>query len=223
MTIESSTVILSIIVLAAGASRRMGKPKPLLPFDDETCLSLVLRACVQSRAVETILVLGEQAEAIRAHALSRYGGHLPSGVSIVVNERHEQGQTSSLKAGLEAVSPRADAFVVLPVDHPLVTHVDVDTLMDRFEAHPRGRTIFIATYEEQRGHPVLFGMSHRAPVLEMGDDEPLNGYVRLREGETLLVRMDNPGVVSGMNTPQDYERLLAMYHSGQPRRAGGVS
>jgi len=201
----------------------MGKPKPLLSFNGESCLSLVLRACVQSRAGETILVLGSEADAIRAEAERRFGGTLPSSVSIVVNERHEQGQTSSVKAGLEAASPRTDAFALLPVDHPLVTHNDLDALIERFEARPRGRTLFIASYEGERGHPTLFNVSHRSPILEMGDDEPLNEYVRLREGESLLVRVDNPGVVSGMNTPEEYQRLLEMYHSRPAREPGALT
>jgi len=204
-------VSISIIVLAAGASRRMGKPKPLLAFGGETCLSLVLNACVRSHADETILVLGDQAERIRADIVARAGGRLPIGVSTVTNEGFDRGQTSSLKTGLEAASARADAFVVFPVDHPLVESSDIDALIARFEARPRGRSIFIATYESQRGHPTLFKMAHRASILELGDDDPLNAFIRLRQGEAEQVPSPNAGVVSGMNTQQDYERLLGIY------------
>ena len=200
-----------MIVLAAGASQRMGRPKPLLPFDRETCLSLVLDACFSSLATETILVLGGDSEAIRAEALRYAQMRRVSSFDIVVNGRPERGQTSTLKVGLETMSGRSDAFVVMPVDMPLVTAREVDALIQVFEQKPRGRSIFIATHEGHRGHPALFAESHRLPILETEDDDPLNDYVRVREGETEEVEMDNPGVVMAMNTPEEYRRVLELY------------
>jgi len=190
----------------------MGSPKPLLDFDGETCLSLVLAASRGSRAAETILVLGAEAELVGTRA-----GESPDAPRIVVNTNHRRGQTSSLKAGLDAMSGRSEAFVVLPVDQPLVMDRDIDALIDRFEPRPRGRTIFVATWGGRRGHPVLFASSHRAPVLELSDDEPLNDYIRIREAEVESVPVDNPGIVLEMNTPEQYLEALELYRS---RRAG---
>ncbi len=207
-------MFVSVIVLAAGESRRMGRPKPLLDFDGESCLSLVLAACRGSRAAETVLVVGAGAEDAR----QKPGGEGPGAPTVAVNTRPERGQTSSLKAGLDAMSGRSDGFMVLPVDQPLVGSGDLDALIARLEAHPRGRTIFVATHEGRRGHPVLFSSSHRAPVLELSDDEPLSGYVRIREAEVEAVPVDNAGVVMEMNTPEQYEKALALYRD---RRSGG--
>lgn len=215
-TIESRGVGVSIIVLAAGSSRRMGSPKPLLAFDGETCLSLVLRACLGSRADESVLVLGADAAMIKVEldqVVARARREGPLGPKVLVHEQHERGQTSSLKAGLEAMSGRTDAFVVLPVDHALVTSLEIDSLIARFEERPRGRTIFIAAHQGRRGHPVLFAASHRSPVLELADDEPLSDYVRLREGGVEKVEMDSPWVTAGMNTPEEYQILLAAYRA----------
>ena len=129
----------------------------------------------------------------------------------MVNERPERGQTSTLKVGLEAMSGKSDAFVIMPVDLPLVTLREIDMLIQRFEMKPRGRNIFIATHENRRGHPVLFAESHRLPILEMEDDDPLNDYIRVRDGETEEVDMGNPGVTIEMNTPEQYHRVLALY------------
>jgi len=137
----------------------------------------------------------------------------PDAIRVTVNERHARGQTSSFKAGLEQLAGGVDAFIVLPVDHPLVTASDIDELIARFEPRPRGRTIFIAAYEGTRGHPVLFSAGHRGAILEMGDDEPLHNYVRLREGECETVECDGPGVVMPMNTPEEYERVLSAYRA----------
>ncbi len=215
-TVESAGVRIPVIVLAAGSSRRMGGPKPLLDFDGRTCLSLVLSACLGSRAEETVLVLGADADLVRAAAEN--GGKLPDSVSVVFNDRHASGQTSTLKAGLESIAGDADGFMILPVDHPLITSDDVDALIERIEMKPRGRTIFVACHENSRGHPVLFASSHRTNILELGDDEPLHDYTRVREAETDQIRVANIGVVSGMNTPAEYRRLLQIYRD----RAGSV-
>ncbi len=197
-----------VIVLAAGSSQRMGRAKPLLEFGDRTCLSLVLSACLSSRATETVLVLGAEASRVRG-AIGAPGDGLPDGrLSVAVNDQHGRGQTSSLKIGLELLPGGMDAFLVFPVDHPLVTSADLDALIDRFEPRRRGRTIFIASHEGTRGHPALFAAHHRGPILELGDDEPLHNYIRIREGEIETVDRDSPGVTMPMNTPEEYERVL---------------
>lgn len=196
----------------------MGRPKLLLPFDGRTCLSLVVEACRGSRCDEGVLVLGSDAGALRASLTEEEARNL----TVAVNEQHARGQTSSLKSGLEAASPRSDGFIVLPGDIPLVTADDIDRLIERFEAHPRGRTIFIAAHEGRRGHPVLFSGVHREGLLAMPDDEPLNAWIRLHEGEVDQVPVDNAGVVMPMNTSDEYRAVLvvwrARFHEGRSSR-----
>ena len=215
----------SIIVLSAGASARMGRPKSLLDFDGRTALSLVLESCGRSQADETVLVLGpaggagqERQEAGRAGAWRRAPGGAAAHqeIRIVVNDRPERGRTSSFKAGLEAISPHSDGFVLFPVDMPLVRSEDIDALIARQAEGHRGRTIFVASYEGVRGHPVLFSRSHREPILALPDDQPLRDYVRVKQGETESVDLDNEGVVAEMNTPEQYRRIATLY---QARRA----
>jgi molybdenum cofactor cytidylyltransferase len=189
----------------------MGRPKPLLPFDGRTCLSLVAEACRGSRSDETVLVLGADAGDVRAGLTDEDLVKM----TVVVNEQHARGQTSSLKTGLEGASPRSEAFVVLPVDLPLVLAGDIDRLIERFEAHPRGRTIFISAHEGRRGHPVLFSGVHRAGLLEMPDDDPLHAYIRLREGEVDQIPAGNEGLVLPMNTPEEYSHVLAVWRARQ--------
>ncbi|HET9481894.1 MAG TPA: nucleotidyltransferase family protein [Candidatus Polarisedimenticolia bacterium] len=207
-----------MIVLAAGASERMGAPKPLLPFEGQTCLSLVLDACLSSSATETVVVIGPDASDIRDALASYAASRKDARIRLALNTRPQRGQTSSLKTGIDESSGRADGFAVFPVDHPLVMGADVDQLVARFEQRPRGRTIFIPTHDDRRGHPVLFSAAHRGPILELGDDAPLHEYVRLKGAEIDLVPVDNPGVVTGMNTPEEYQRALALYRE-RSRRA----
>ncbi len=187
----------------------MGSPKALLPFDGRTCLTLVTEACRGSLADQTILVLGADADRVAASLTPVE----TEALTIAMNERYERGQTSSVKTGLEAASPRSDACLILPVDLPLVTSADLDAVITRFEARPRGRTLFIATNEGRRGHPLLFTSAHRAPILELADEEPLSAYVRLHEGEVDQVPVNNPGLLLPMNTPAEYHVVLAAFRA----------
>src|SRR5262245_5726761 len=110
-----------MIVLAAGASQRMGRPKPLLEFDGETSLSLVLTACFSSLATESILVVGAENDAIRVEATRSAQKHRAGALKIAVNTAPDGGQITSVKTGLDSMSGNSDAFVILPVDLPLVT------------------------------------------------------------------------------------------------------
>jgi len=198
-------VRIPVILLAAGASRRMGRPKPLLDFDGRTCLELVAQACLGSRASLTVLVVGAHEARVRAAAPPH------ERLRIVRNEAFERGQTSSLKAGLEAVPDDSDGFIVLPVDLPLVTNREIDLLIEALERSTGGRSIFIATYEGRRGHPILMTRSHLPAVRDLGDDEPLSGLVRRNSSRIELIPVDNSGVVARMNTPAQYEQVLAEY------------
>ena len=193
----------------------MGRPKALLDFDGKSCLALVLSACLEAEADETILVLGVDEVPIReALAGLELNGAGPSArPRVVVNAHPDRGQTSSLKIGLEAIAGSADAFMVLPIDYPLVTSKNIDALIERFEERHHRRTIFIATHAGERGHPVLFASSHRGPILEMGDDEGLNSYIRVREGETEEVPVEGRGILLTMNTPEQYQQLLSEYRA----------
>ncbi len=187
----------------------MGRPKSLLDFDGRTGLSLVMEACVRSLARETVLVLG--AGDTGRERQEAGSGRPDQPLKVVVNDRFMLGRTSSIKTGLEAISPGSDGFMIVPVDLPLVRSVDIDALISRQEAAPRGRTIFVATWEGQRGHPILFANAHKEHILELRDDEPLRDYVRVRQGETEQVPVDNDGVVASMNTPEEYAHVLAAY------------
>ncbi|MBI3449238.1 MAG: nucleotidyltransferase family protein [Acidobacteria bacterium] len=197
--------MISALVLAAGASSRMGTPKPLLEFDGRTCLDLVVSACLEGGAGEAIVVVGSGAAGIRT-AIERRAG-----VRFVVNEDPGRGQTSSLKAGLAAVPPGAAGFFVLPADHPLLRGRDIAILRERFQVRAPEKSIIIPSFEGRRGHPLLMAIAHREPLLGVGDDAPLRDYVRAREPEIETVAAESAAVLSGINTPEEYLEAVAEY------------
>lgn len=193
---------LPAVVLAAGASRRMGRPKALLPVKGRTCLERVLSAFREAGQGPVILVLGACAGAVRAAVPPG------SGVIEVVNRDWERGQTGSLKAGLQALPQGAPAVFVMPVDHPLLAPGDVRILARRFAGAPAGRSLFVPTWQGRRGHPLLLDAGHVPALLELGDGDPLRDYVRAREDRVELVPARGPGVLRGMNTEEEYRALL---------------
>ena len=195
------------IVLAAGASRRMGAPKALAPFDGETCLSLVLRACAEGGVGEPVVVLGHEAEAIRAT--------LPEGTRAPFNPRFlDSGPAESLRIGLEHLPDEARAFLLFPVDFPLVTGEEVARLVLRWRE--TGRRIVVPSHDMRRGHPALFDRALEPAFRDLPRDEPLFRVLRDHDDEIEHVTMPDPWVVTDMDTPEAYESCLAAYRSRQP-------
>ena len=117
---------LSGIILAAGASTRMGRAKQLLPLENRPLLQHVVDAAAASCLDEIILVLGHRAEEIRAAI------HRPTRVRVEVNADYLEGQSTSLRTGLRAASPRAEAAAVLLGDQPRVTAQLIDRVAAAF-------------------------------------------------------------------------------------------
>jgi CTP:molybdopterin cytidylyltransferase MocA len=149
---RAGRAFLSGVVLAAGASARMGRPKTLLPFAGRPLLQHAVDAVAGSRLDELVLVLGAEAEAVRA-ALA-----LPRALRVVALADASAGLSASLRAGLAAADPRADAGAVLLGDQPGVDAALVDRVADAFLAggRPAARPFFRdARGRRVPGHPVL--------------------------------------------------------------------
>lgn len=182
------------IVLAAGLSRRLGRPKQLLRLGGQTVIEHVVRAAVASSLDEVIVVLGARAEEIR----SALGG-LP--VRFIVNERYEQGQGTSLATGIAALHGDADAAVILLGDQPGIA-TDV---IDRVTAarRERGASIVMAAYEDGRGHPVLFGREQFAALRALSGDSGGREVIRTHPDMVVTVDVDGP-VPADIDTEDDW-------------------
>ena len=182
------------IILAAGESRRMGRPKAYLPFREGTFLSGIAKT-LSAHCSPVIAVFGF--DAVRLAAMA------PDGVVPVTNPDYELGMLTSLQAGLRAVPPECDTVLFTLVDHPAITPETVATLV-RSEA-----PIAIPRYRGKRGHPVLT----RRRIFEQFLDEPLSAKVRdvidRHPAEIDYIEVDDPGICDDIDDPQLYEDLLA--------------
>jgi molybdenum cofactor cytidylyltransferase len=201
------------IILAAGASTRMGTPKALCDFDGRSCLQLALDACREAGLARPIVVLGFWAAEISAR--------VPLGAATIHrNALAHHGQTSSLKVGLQALPARAQAFLLYPVDFPLLTAEDLRPLLAAWRARRHDQRIFIPSHTHRRGHPVLFDATLRGNFLALDVAAPARAVVDARADEIVYVENDTPYVLMDMDTPQDYVRCMTEFRLRTMRRHG---
>lgn len=198
------------IILAAGASTRMGGPKALCDFYGRSCLQLALDTCRDARLARPIVVLGFWAREISARMRLET-------TTVRINEQSDHGQTSSLKVGLMALPRSADAFLLYPVDFPLLTALDVQPLLAAWQARRFGQRIFIPSHARRRGHPVLIDAMLQDEFLRLDDETPARAVIEARGYQITYVEHDTPYVLMDMDTPDDYARCLAEFR----RRAMG--
>ncbi len=153
------------IVLAAGASRRLGHPKQLVALRGETLLARTLRLAKESEAEPVIPVLG--AHFARICAVVKFEGAIP-----VFNDRWEQGIASSVQAGLrelEVRAPQTDAVLIMTCDQPCLTATHLRALIAAWQQHDE--TIAVSSYAEARGVPAIFPRSVFAALYSLAGDQ----------------------------------------------------
>ena len=184
------------ILLAAGESRRMGYPKPLLRIGDETFLAHT--AAIMLEVVQRlIIVLGAHSERIRPA--------VPADPRMVVveNPHYERGQLSSLKVGLPP-GPASAAIVHL-ADHPLVKRATFKALVAEYGRS--GKPIVIARCRGRRGHPVIFARALFGELLRAPEDQGARVVVNADPSRVAYVDVDDAGVTTDLDTPADLERV----------------
>jgi len=187
------------LILAAGRSRRMGRPKALLPYGETTFLGQIYRAAGDSMLGTVRVVLGHQPEPI-IQAL----GFAPE--VVVINRDYDLGMLSSLQAGIHAIAPlEPEAVVMLLVDHPRISADLIDSLIAAFRGGPG--QIVIPAYNGRRGHPVLFGAAVFDDLLDAPLEEGARAVVRGHPELVSEISVDDPGILADIDTPEDYERL----------------
>lgn len=186
------------IILAAGASSRMGADKALLPYAGTTFLEHLVELLLP-RVAPVIVVLGHHAERIRAV--------LPAalGAEIVLNPDYRSGQLSSLQAGIRALPGGAEAALIILVDHPAIAPSTLDTLIERFQSSDA--SLVIPRCEGRRGHPVVFSRAILDEIAALPATATAKQVVHTHLQDTVYVDVADPGVLKDVDTPADYENL----------------
>lgn len=190
------------IVLAAGKGSRMGQIKQLLPFRGRTMLEWVVDNALASTLQRVIVVLGYQADVLEPLLKER-------AVTVVFNPRYDSGQSSSLKAGLRAVTNDTDAVLFLLADQPLVATETINRILMAHESSP-DTPVVLPVFGGKRGNPVLFSRELFPRIAALQDDCGARPLFEEFAGRILALAVDDPFIHFDIDTQEDYQELLRL-------------
>lgn len=192
---------LTVLVLAAGLSRRMGTLKPLMPFGATTVLGHVIATCRAAGLGDIRVVIGHCGEAVAAEA-ARHGA------SAIANPDYESGMFSSVQAGIAALGKEVAGVLVLPADLPLIRPATIARVAAAFVTGtaPIVRPIFA----RKRGHPPAIRWALFPEILASDGAGGLAALLDRHEAETADIAVFDRGVLMDMDYPGDHVALQAM-------------
>lgn len=187
------------VILSAGESSRMGRPKALLPIDGRTFIERIVGALKHTQVGKVIVILGHNADELRRHV-----EHLP--VEILVNRDYKQGQLSSLQVAVRRLETETDCdgMLVHLVDHPYIDPKLVEIMIERFSKS--GKLLVVPRYGGKRGHPVIFSRRLFAELLAAPMDQGAKSVVNAHRDDTLEIETDDKGITLDIDTPDLYRQ-----------------
>jgi molybdenum cofactor cytidylyltransferase len=191
------------IVLAAGESTRMGRPKALLDWRGRTLLQHQIATLSEAGCDPVVVVLGARAHQIRART------QCDAPCRIVENAAYRSGRASSLRIGARALADDVEAVLIASVDGPSA----LATTAAVIEAwRENAASIVVPRFEGRNGHPALFDGALLGELRELQESTLGLKAVRTAHADaTQFVDCDDPWVVLNMNTPEEYEQARAAH------------
>lgn len=190
----------AIIILAAGASTRLGQPKQLLPFKEKSLLQHTIDTALATDAEAVLLLLGAKAEEILPQLNT-------GGVEVIVNGHWKEGMAASVRLGISTLQqswPQMDGAVFLLCDQPFITPDILNRLMTAQQES--GKKIAACHYRNTSGVPVLFMRSLFPELLKLqGDEGAKKLLVRWKDD---VITLPFPEGETDIDTAIDYERLI---------------
>lgn len=195
--------MLTVIVLAAGMSQRMGgENKLLLPFGDKTMLETTLDHIFASGLQEVVVVVGHEAERVRALLKDRR-------VKVILNPDYQSGMTSSIQAGIREASPRTEGFMICLSDMPLIEATTYRSLADAFLEKKKTdeRLIVQPFFENTPGNPVIFSAFYKNDLLALDFPEGCKPVVQANRDFVVQVNVATDAVLLDADTPEMYNKI----------------
>jgi molybdenum cofactor cytidylyltransferase len=192
------------LILAAGASERMGHPKALLPYQGDSFLDRLLHILL-AHCSPVVVVLGYHAASIREHS------RLLARARVVENPSPKDGQLSSLQCGLLALDATSAGVIFCPVDFPAVASATVRRVAGGLASLAREKNdslLVIPRFEGKRGHPVGVRRELFAEFLSLPRGGRASDVIHRHLDETLYVDVQDAGIHRDIDNAADYQRLL---------------
>jgi len=187
------------MILAAGESKRMGKPKLLLPFKNKTIIETLIEKVIPSKVDNVLVVLGSDSKKIE-EKIKRFS------LKITVNPHFKKGMLSSIQWGFKALPENNQAVLVLLGDQPAVSTAIIDKIIHAYQK--TGKGIVLPVYNKERGHPVLIDLKYRNEVEGLSHEVGLRGLVYSHPEDIMEVKVKIPSILRDIDYPEDYKKEL---------------
>ncbi len=190
-------------MLGAGGSKRLGRPKQLLPYGEGTLLGHVIGVARACPFDQVMVAIGGASQDVRANVDL-------AGAQLVVNDAYGAGCSSSIAAALGAVDPRCEVLVLMLGDQPGVSAATVSALL----AGRGGAPLAVCAYDDGRGHPLAFGREVFGELANLHGDKGVWKLLDQRADDVIEVPVAGP-IPLDVDTPEDYEAVLAQAEKAQ--------
>jgi molybdenum cofactor cytidylyltransferase len=199
-----SRLAVGAVLLAAGEAKRMGgRPKPLLQLAGVPLIRRSLIALSGAGVDEVVVVLGHRADEIEPAVRD-----FP--IALVRNPDHAQGQSSSVRAGLAALSSRLDAIVLALADMPLISSEDVSAVLGAYKRRPHG-SVLVPFVRGERANPVVLDAAVRDQVLAGDLSFGCRQWIERHPEQVARFDVDNDHFRVDLDTPEDLVRFERRY------------
>jgi len=195
-----------VLVLAAGASTRLGQPKQLVRLGGRPALHMVVSTAVSVAGPAVTVVVGAHARDL-SYLLAQTAS------SVVVNRHWEEGMGSSLRVGVKSLPPGCEAVLVLLGDQVAVTPDDLKRLISGY--YGQEGSVAAATYERHVGVPAIFPRSCFSDLAALRGDEGARAIIQ--RNQSRLVRVPMPNAAVDLDTPEDLAALTERFRVGEDK------
>jgi molybdenum cofactor cytidylyltransferase len=182
------------IILASGFSRRMHAEKLLLEVDGTPLVERVIQAAKASLLDEVVLVYQHE-------DIKKTGEKYP--IKTVLNKNADEGQSASIKIGIEAANPGADGFMFLVGDQPFLNAATINLLIAAFKQEPHN--IIAPVYNGRRGNPVIFPSTLKDDLLALKGDQGGRALIEKTPDRVSLVSIEDERLGIDVDTEEDFE------------------
>ncbi len=195
---------IAVIIMAAGASRRMGQPKQLLPYKGQTLLNYITKCAIASLGNPVIVILGANAEKIEPEIAS-----LP--IKIIKNKHWNEGISSSIRCGISYIQKQdlhTDGVVFLTCDQPFISAELIQQLIDAY--YSTNKPIIASKYGETLGIPALFSHTFFSALMKLKGDRGAKKIIN--KYPDLVDVIDFPQGNIDLDTLENYQHFINLHY-----------
>ena len=197
------------VIPAAGHSRRMGRPKLLLPLGSKTVIARLLDVIQRREVTETFVVVRQDDEELQREVES-------AGATVIQPPIDPPDMRDSVEFALQEIGRKhvpapTDGWLLVPADHPLLDTSVMDSLIARWNQD--NCEILVPCFQQKRGHPTFFRWMYADAVFQIPRDRGLNWLTRSNASKVVEFEVETPTVTIDLDSPDDYEQLQARWRN----------